>query len=930
MPITKVIGIMPMGNSNTGLGTGGSHGRTGGYFPRKLTAADDTSQTEPLNEAGLVDLKGPRVVLGEPGMGKSELMRELGGRLGVEPVSATRFMNAKNPTKLVPVGKPLLIDALDEAMARREGDAIDPILAQLEEAGSPPFILSCRSREWQARSATNLRQLYGSDPHILVLEPFSRGEACLFLQTRHPLIDAEYVLGHLEEHNLEELYGNPLTLDLLGRVAESDRQLPATRATLFGRVCALIWPEHDPNRQDMGLAQLNEDEALDAAGAIATSLLLAGSEAASVAGAAQILQGDIRLSDIERLPHAAGARAVFSSKLFQSGGTLRAIPIHKVIAEFLGARWLARQALAPRAQRRLLTQFQGSGSVPASLRGLHAWLAYHSPTMADAVIAADPYGVLRYGEPTANQADRLFDALCALAEEDPYFRGADWDSRTAAGLMNPALKAKIKTIIASADSSAHLRSLLIEGLNGAVFTAELADTLEAVMLSSERFYREREDAAEALKPHRETAWWRAAITTLRDQGDQDSTRLAHRLLVEIGAEVSSEILVSTLFAEMDLTICPLPRREDQRVHTVRDYDQILDAIAPSRLVEVLDLITDYSDLLLDSNWQSANDVANIAAHLIVRTIDAGLIGVEQGADLWRWLGVIKRARRFGGEIKEALGERLRTHHDLRHAVQAYVLKDARRRDSLWATEIDLQERLIGISQQAEDLIWAFDKLAEGDNRDAALRKDWCDLVRLAGAEKGADPTVHVAAERFRRGDRQLGAFLCKLRKSKTAARDIRKESRAEKQRRKRAALRSTADGIRQRGKRYVPVSLSLPSSRKLISVVSAICGRMNQSNACRNGSGLNLETMRFLASRPSCIGVTSHPRLISQRALPRTESTISASQLWPVYSSECGRARRSQTCRAKSKLRHCCFAMMTMDGRSRINFRRSVKCSNRR
>ena len=63
MPITKVIGIMPMGNSNTGLGTGGSHGRTGGYFPRKLTAADDTSQTEPLNEAGLVDLKGPRVVL---------------------------------------------------------------------------------------------------------------------------------------------------------------------------------------------------------------------------------------------------------------------------------------------------------------------------------------------------------------------------------------------------------------------------------------------------------------------------------------------------------------------------------------------------------------------------------------------------------------------------------------------------------------------------------------------------------------------------------------------------------------------------------------------------------------------------------------------------------------------------------------------------
>ena len=102
-----------------------------------------------------------------------------------------------------------------------------------------------------------------------------------------------------------------------------------------------------------------------------------------------------------------------------------------MIAEFLGARWLARQVPAPRAQRRLLAQFHDSGGVPASLRGVHAWLAYHSAAMADLVIAADPYGVLRYGEPAAftpHQADKLFDALCALAEDDPYFRAGDWES----------------------------------------------------------------------------------------------------------------------------------------------------------------------------------------------------------------------------------------------------------------------------------------------------------------------------------------------------------------------------------------------------------------------------------------------------------------------------------------------------------------------
>src|SRR5205814_7457121 len=171
------------------------------------------------------------------------------------------------------------------------------------------------------------------------------------------------------------------------------------------------------------------------------------------AGAAQVQQSDIRLADLEMLPNAKAARAIFSSKLFHSVGLSRAKPIHRVIAEYLGARWLARQVPTARAQRRLLAQLHGSGGVPASLRGLHAWLAYHSPVMAERVISADPYGVLRYGETAAltpHLADCLFDALCVLAEDDPYFRAADWDSKTAAGLMIPALRPKIDAIIGSA------------------------------------------------------------------------------------------------------------------------------------------------------------------------------------------------------------------------------------------------------------------------------------------------------------------------------------------------------------------------------------------------------------------------------------------------------------------------------------------------
>lgn len=758
------------------------------YFPRRLAISEKDLLDNRVDEAGLLALPGNKIVLGEPGMGKSELMRELGRRLGANLVTAIRFINAKSPVKLVSAGKPLLIDGLDEAMSRGDGDAVDAILAQLEEAGSPPFILSCRSREWQARSVTNLHRLYGAEPRVLTLEPFDRSEAQAFLLALNLSLDADHVLNHLASYNLRDLYRNPLTLGLIGRVAETDTQLPATRAILFERVCTLIWPEHDDDRQDEGLAQLTQDEALDAAGAISAALLFGGGEAASAAGAAQVQQGDVRLADLEALPKAKAARAIFSSKLFHSVGPSRAKPIHRVIAEYLGARWLACQAETPRAQRRLLAQLHGSSGVPASLRGLHAWLAYHSSAMAERVIAKDPYGVLRYGEAAAltpHLADRLFDALCRLAEEDPYFRAADWDTKTAAGLMIPRLKHKIEAIIVSAASSMHLRSLLIEGLQGTPLAAELADTLESIVLTPERFYRERYDAAEALLPHRDLVWWRTTIAALTNQGGEDAPRLARQIIQQVNADVSDDLLVATLFAEMGVTSSPLCRRTGRRVHTIRNYEPLCAAIPAARLVGILDLIADYAKLLSDADWENASDVADIVANLIIRGIDEGVIGVDQAPSLWRWLETIESVQHYHRDVQQTLAARLGAQDALRRAVQAHVLEKDRRKDSLWATGLRLSRRLLQLAGRPDDIIIVFDRLARGDNKDPALRQDWQDLVNIAWGPDGLDPDVCFAAERFRRGDKLLGDFLRRLENPKKAAWQIRQDKAAAKRERKR-------------------------------------------------------------------------------------------------------------------------------------------------
>ncbi len=242
------------------------------YFPRTLTALDEPDMGD-IQDADLLSIARPIVILGEPGMGKSEMIRYLSQMAGVTFVSASRFMNSRDPRAFADRGEPLLIDALDEAMARSDGDAVDKILASLEGAGRPRFILSCRAREWQSRAERDLKEIYGDGPLVVSINEFTRDEARSFWMTRGFRSDADRALERMDEQSLSNLYKNPLTLTLLGEVADSGRSLPTTRAELFERVCELSWPESDKLRQDSPLAKLTQEQALWASPSFPDGLL---------------------------------------------------------------------------------------------------------------------------------------------------------------------------------------------------------------------------------------------------------------------------------------------------------------------------------------------------------------------------------------------------------------------------------------------------------------------------------------------------------------------------------------------------------------------------------------------------------------------------------------------------------------------------------
>lgn len=754
------------------------------YLSRHLLEVEQTTPRAQIDERTLLAIPGPRVILGEPGMGKSDLIEELARLAGSEPVSALRFMLSTNPLRLVPSSGPLLIDALDEAMSRREGDAVDTVVAQLEAAGCPEVILSCRAREWQTRSSDRLREIYRSKPKVFAIQPLTREEALTLLPRMYPDSNALTVIEHLEKHRLEELYSNPLTLSMMGRVAESDKVLPHIRADLFERVGQLLWSEHNSERQESKLAQLDAADALDAAGALCASLLLSGGDALSVAGAAQAMEVDLRVAEVERLPNAKDARVVFTSKLFRTVGPNRAKPIHRVMAEYLGARWLSRVASTPRTQRRLLEVIQDHGAVPASLRGLHAWLAFHSPAMSSRVMTIDPYGVLRYGETSAMSAtasSALLDGLVALANEDPYFRSEDWDSRTAAGLVAAVTRDRVSGLIRSDKTAWHLRSLLIEGLKNTSAAKHFASVLEEVVFSTDFNLRERSDAVEALLPLRDTIWWRSAVLRLRNLADSASCQLARSVIEDLACDVPDEILVATIFAEIGATISPIPKVAKKR-SVFHHFGSLVDMLDAARIPSVLDHVAELFEAVVPSEWESTHDVGELVAGLVTRGIQEGSVSPKDAARLWVWLGIIEEAHSSGGFYDQKLSAALATAATVRRAVQLHVLSSNAKDTNYFAAYIDLGHRGVGLSREQNDLEWHLERFVGKGTSDESARSNWRALVQYSRGREGLSPQQLVLAKSFAGDDHELLDFIAGQQHSEKPEWQLRQEKREEDRR----------------------------------------------------------------------------------------------------------------------------------------------------
>ena len=171
--------------------------------------------------------------------------------------------------------------------------------------------------------------------------------------------------------------------------------------------------------------------------------------------------------------------------------------------------------------------FRPGDGIPTSLRGLHAWLGHFDVSIANRCSAADPYGVLRYGDAQTiglEQARVLLEALKNLSKTDPYFASEDWVRHPASGLIRHELTEEILAILTAPEPNLHLFVVVTSAMVGTDLARDVAGRIQPIVVNCDRSYDERSCAADVLRASGFVDDWDSFVRRLIELGDSDSAQ----------------------------------------------------------------------------------------------------------------------------------------------------------------------------------------------------------------------------------------------------------------------------------------------------------------------------------------------------------------------------------------------------------------------
>ena len=486
---------------------------------------DDRWQSE---NRKLSDFRSARayVLLGEPGSGKTtafEVEAKADGNALFVP--ARRFIGRHFGSHPEWRDRTLLVDGLDELRAGggNPREPLDAFLRRIEQLGQPRFRLSCREESWLGRDDSGELASVTDDEDLLLLRlnPLSSEEARAILADKGVEHPRKFIWGAVD-NGLEVFIESPLLLETLADAVASG-SWPDSRLDMFERACEELAKEtSEPHLYAQDGSPFSTSKIVLAAGRLCALLLLAGKSGWSRCG-----PGNDDCPALNEAEDEQGLlKVALDTKLFEGSAETGRRPRHRVIGEFLAAKYLDHTITEKRlVSGRVRAWMLGiDGVVMPDLRGVSVWLAAMNSQVRGRLIASDPIGLALHGdaERFSHQETRLL--LDGLETKLPHLR--EWPSRPALAALVAGPAREILWEMLRAMERSKARQAVVELL----LWGMTASPWSGFRIADGKPSRHAEEAQEALG------------ATVRDPSWQSTTRhQALVALIHVGGEEADHI-----------------------------------------------------------------------------------------------------------------------------------------------------------------------------------------------------------------------------------------------------------------------------------------------------------------------------------------------------------------------------------------------------
>lgn len=417
------------------------------------------------------------ILLGEPGAGKTHLFKSAATIVNGKFLPIRTFLVSRSDQLS---SQHLFIDGLDEKRSgRNDNSVIDEITRQLMGVTQAKVFITCRERDWLGDTdLAVLNSYFESNGGVIVLrlQPLSKDEQVNVLESAG-YTSAEEFLSHAEQKELHDFLKNPQSLLMMAEVVKQG-SWPETRLELFAKSANILLKEHNPNKSR---ATYDSAELIDIAGLICAMRLFSDVDGISVEDAelntSYPSYRTISLCDKDKV------RAALQRRLFVIIPGVEAVDyVHRTLAEYLAAVWLAKEIKNGLPIRRIKALFGHDGGPTSELRGLHAWLPVLLPEHCKTFIDADPLGVLIYADACSLSISaklNLLSAMEKLSEDNPWFYSRYDHNTSLPNFIESGILLAVASYLEDSTISSRFRILLLDIIgSGKPFSALTASLLK--------------------------------------------------------------------------------------------------------------------------------------------------------------------------------------------------------------------------------------------------------------------------------------------------------------------------------------------------------------------------------------------------------------------------------------------------------------------